>query len=59
MSKIKRMTFGKAAGLGIKDTLAIALITTGVQRINQGDYIIGGGLVTIGWILLVVDRFVA
>jgi hypothetical protein len=48
----------KAAGIGAKDTFAIALITTGVSFINQGDYLTGGAFVVGGWILLVVDKFI-
>jgi len=56
MSK-KFRSFGRAAGEGAKDAVAISLITIGVQQIQAGDYIAGGLLVTIGWILLVIDRY--
>lgn len=49
--------FVKAAGEGVKQTVAIALITLGVQLINSGDYISGGALVVVGWILLVINQY--
>ena len=52
----KKVSFGKAAGLGAKDTLAMGLITMGVAELNKGDYLVGGAFVTIGWVLLVVDH---
>jgi hypothetical protein len=54
----KRMSLRRAASVGAKDTLAVACITIGVQYINSGDYLVGGGLVAFGWILLVTDRLV-
>ena len=48
----------RAIGEGAKDTVAVALITLGIQQIQGGDYIAGGALVSIGWILLVVDRYI-
>ena len=48
----------RAIGEGAKDTVAVALITLGIQQIQGGDYIAGGALVAIGWILLVIDRYV-
>jgi len=53
------VSFGKKLGLGVVDTVAIALITTGVGLINQGNYIVGGALVTVGWVLLVVGKHVS
>jgi hypothetical protein len=54
----KKVSLGKSVSLGAKDTVAIALITIGVSEINKQDYIVGGLLVTVGWILLVVDKYV-
>ena len=48
----------RAIGEGAKDTVAVALITLGIQQIQGGDYIAGGALVAVGWILLVVDRYI-
>jgi len=48
----------KAAGEGAKEALAMSLITLGIQQIEAGNYIAGGLLVTIGWALIVVDRYV-
>lgn len=47
----------KAFGEGAKHTIAIALITLGVNFINNGEYIAGGALVFVGWILLVVNQY--
>lgn len=55
MTEEKKISIKRAVGEGTKDTLAVALITTGVSLINSGDYFAGGGLVFIGWILLVYD----
>lgn len=52
-----KLKFLKAFGEGTKEAVAIALITLGVQMINSGDYISGGALVTGGWILLIIDRY--
>jgi len=52
-----KFRIAKAIGAGSKETVAIALITLGVQMINSGDYVSGGALVAIGWVLLVVDRY--
>jgi hypothetical protein len=46
-----------SSGTALKDTAAIVLITTGVQLIQKGDYLLGGGLVAAGWALLVLDRY--
>jgi len=54
----RRVTFSKAAGIGAKDTLAIVLITIGVDFITKQEYVVGGALVFIGWVLLVVNRYV-
>jgi len=56
-SGVRLRKLGKAAGEGVKDTVAVALISLGVQQIQSGDYIAGGALVVIGWMLLVVDRY--
>ena len=53
------VSFKKHLSLGVVDTAAIALITTGVGLINQGNYIVGGVLVTFGWVLLVVSKYVS
>lgn len=55
MSKVSKK---RAAAEGGKDTAAIALITLGVSIIQKGDYLVGGGLVAAGWILLVVDKVI-
>jgi hypothetical protein len=49
--------FVVSSGTALKDTSAIAMISVGVQLIQKGDYLIGGGLVAAGWALLVLDRF--
>ncbi len=48
---------GKAVGEGVKETIAIALISLGVNMIGDGRVIEGGALVAVGWILLVVNRY--
>jgi hypothetical protein len=53
-----KVKMSKAISLGAKDTVAIALITIGVNEINKQDYIVGGFLVVVGWVLLVVDKYV-
>jgi hypothetical protein len=45
------------SGTALKDTSAIAMISVGVQLIQKGDYLVGGGLVAAGWALLVLDRY--
>jgi len=49
---------GRAAGEGAKEVIAISLISLGMQQIQAGDYIGGGALVAIGWVLLVIDRYI-
>ncbi len=55
--RFRKISFKQAIGEGIKDTIAVSLIAWGVNQINQGNVIVGGGLVTIGWILIVIDRY--
>lgn len=52
----KKINFAYAFADGTKESIAIAMITLGVQRITEGDYLVGGFLVTVGWILIVIDR---
>lgn len=54
MRKFKAL---RALGEGAKETIAMALISLGVSMIQQGDVISGGALVAVGWILLVVNRY--
>jgi len=49
--------FAVNSGTALKDTSAIAMISVGVQLIQKGDYLLGGGLVAAGWALLVLDRY--
>jgi len=49
--------FAVNSGTALKDTAAVAMISVGVQLIQKGDYLIGGGLVVAGWALLVLDRY--
>jgi hypothetical protein len=49
--------FAVSSGVAVKDTSAIAMISVGVQLIQKGDYLLGGGLVAAGWALLVLDRY--
>jgi hypothetical protein len=53
--EFRRLTV--SSGLALKDTAAIAMISVGVQLIQKGDYLLGGGLVAAGWALLVLDRY--
>lgn len=39
-----------------KDTIAMAMIAMGVKLISEGEIIIGGFLVAVGWILLLIDK---
>jgi len=56
MGAFRRLS--KSAGEGVKQTIAVALITLGVQLIEGGDLIAGGALVTIGWILFTVNHYI-
>jgi len=47
-----------ATQTGILQTVAILLLTTGANYIEQGDYVVGGALATIGFILLVISNYV-
>lgn len=42
---------------GSKEAIAIALISYGVNLISQDNIIVGGAMVFIGWILLIIDRY--
>ena len=65
MSRISRIlipvgaqvTRGQAVKHGSVSALAVALISLGAKLIAEGDYMTGGLLVTIGWVLLVVEPF--
>jgi len=54
----RRVTFSKAAGMETKETVAIVLITVGTDFIIKQEYVVGGLLVFIGWVLLVVDMYI-
>jgi len=54
---MKAGKLSKSLGIGVKETIAIILISQGMNIINNGDYISGGALVAVGWILLVIDRY--
>jgi hypothetical protein len=50
---------GKAAlGLGALEAIAVLFLTTGAQQIQGGNYLVGGAMCAIGFVLLVVDRYV-
>ena len=48
-----------ATQTGILQTVAILLLTMGANYIEQNDYMVGGALATIGFILLVVSNYVS
>jgi len=54
--EIKKVKLATNLAITGKDTIAMALIALGVDFINKGDYIVGGALITIGWILLVIQN---
>lgn len=39
-----------------KDTIAMTMIAMGVKMISEGQTMVGGFLITVGWILLLIDR---
>jgi len=49
--------FGKKFGLGVKDTVASALIAQGIVWWNQGDALLGSVFMVVGGILFIVDYF--
>ena len=55
---IKEVKLATKMAIAGKDTVAIALISLGMKFISEGDYITGGALVTIGWILLVIQGII-
>ncbi|MEM1551556.1 MAG: hypothetical protein QXH03_02665 [Candidatus Bathyarchaeia archaeon] len=54
----KKVSYSKAFATGTKDTIAMSLIALGVKLIGEGDYVVGGFLVFIGWILLIAQKAV-
>lgn len=52
--------FKKLATSGWKSalqSLAVFLLTSGTSQINSGDYLTGGALVTIGFILFLIANY--
>jgi len=43
---------------GSKLAFAFALITLGIQYIDEGNYEVGGAFVAIGWIWLIINKYV-
>ena len=41
-----------------KDAVAITLMTEGAKQITQGNYLVGGSLVFIGFVLMLLDKYV-
>ena len=56
--KPKGVRIKQAIGKGVLKTIAIFLLTSGANFIQNGDYIVGGLLCTVGFILLVIDGYV-
>jgi len=55
---IKKVKLGTSLALAGKDTVAMALIALGMDFINKGEYVVGGALITAGWILLLIQQVI-
>jgi hypothetical protein len=53
-----RVVSGLPHRLGSCKPWRFLLLTTGANYIEQGDYVVGGALATIGFILLVISNYV-
>jgi len=54
----KKVSYGRAALDGGKDSLAVVLLSTGASLILKGEYLAGGALCVAGWICLVYDKVI-
>lgn len=55
---IKKVKLATSISIAGKDTIAMALIALGMDFINKGDYMVGGALITAGWILLLIQQII-
>jgi len=53
-----RVRVMQASGKGVLQAVAIFLLTGGANYIQGGDYVVGGLMCTIGFILLVISNYV-
>ena len=53
--KVKAYFLKKAIKESTKMTIAIILLERGAELILQGEYIFGGLLVVVGWVLLLIN----
>jgi hypothetical protein len=56
MSRFKRL---QAAGWkGVLNTIAVLLLTSGADAIKSNDFLVGGAMATLGFILFVLANYV-
>ena len=53
---IKKVKLATNLAMASKETIAMALIGLGMKLLSEGHYLEGGALVTLGWILLVIQQ---
>jgi len=56
MSRFKGV---QAAGRkGVLNAIAVLLLTSGADSIKTGDYLVGGAMATLGFILFIISNYV-
>ena len=56
MSGLKR--FQTAGRKGVLNAIAVLLLTSGADSISAGDYLVGGAMATLGFILFIISNYV-
>jgi hypothetical protein len=54
----RKATLRASIGSGALKAIAILFLTTGANEIQKQNYLIGGAICVIGFVLLVVDEYV-
>jgi hypothetical protein len=52
----KKVAFAYSFAEASKESIAMAMIALGVKLISEGETVIGGFLVTVGWFLLIINK---
>jgi len=55
---MKFKKFATSSWKAILQSVAVFLLTMGSQQMQGGDYLTGGAVVVIGWLLFVVANYV-
>jgi hypothetical protein len=52
-----KVKLSKALGLAGKDTIAIILISKGLDFVNEGNYVVGAGSIIAGGLLFLIQQY--